>query len=257
MTSSDPTRSTDRRLAVETWIVLGLSLGASGVYAVVSLIRKATLPGGIEGQTATLNGSRDNREVFDFVYQVLGIGFALVPVALALYLLSLDPVKDRVSERLGLDRHHLRFDVLWGMALAAVIGLPGLGLYGVGRLLGITAQIIPAPDIAYWWTVPVLILAALQNAILEEVIVIGYLMTRLTQRGWGTAATIVAAAALRGSYHLYQGVGPGIGNFVMGLVFGYWFHRTKRVMPLVIAHTILDVVAFVGYLLLADRLGLK
>ena len=129
-------------------------------------------------------------------------------------------------------------------------------MYGAGRLLGITTQIIPAPDISYWWTVPVLILAALQNAILEEVIVIGYLMTRLKGFGWTTAATIVTAAALRGSYHLYQGVGPGLGNFVMGLVFGYWFHRTGRVMPLVIAHTLLDVFAFVGYLLFADSLGL-
>jgi membrane protease YdiL (CAAX protease family) len=249
--------STQRRLKAEVWIVLGLSLGASGVYAVVSLIRKATLPGGIAKQTATLNGSQDNREAFDFVYQVLNIGFNLVPVALALYLLSLDPVKEKVSERLGLDRGHARFDVLWGMGLAAVIGLPGLGLYGIGRLLGVTAQIIPAPDISYWWTAPVLILAALQNAVLEEVIVIGYLMTRLRQMRWGVPASIVTAAALRGSYHLYQGVGPGLGNVVMGLVFGYFYHRYGRVMPLIIAHTILDVVAFVGYLLLADTLGLK
>lgn len=248
---------TDRRLKVEVWIVIGLSLGASGVYALVNLIRKATLPGGLGEQTATLNSSRDDREIFDLIYQLLNIGFALVPVALVLYLLSLDPVKQRVSQRLGLDRSRPRFDVLWGLGLAALIGLPGLAFYGIGRLLGITAQIIPAPDISYWWTVPVLILAALQNAILEEVIVVGYLMTRLQQLRWGTAATIVASAALRASYHLYQGVGPGLGNFVMGLVFGYWFHRTGRVMPLVIAHTVIDVVAFVGYLLLADTLGLK
>ncbi|MCW2801717.1 MAG: family intrarane metalloprotease protein [Aeromicrobium sp.] len=247
----------DRRLRVEVWIVLGLSLGASGVYSVVSLIRKATLPGGLAHQTATLNASQDSRELFDFVYQLLGIGFALVPVALALYLLSLDGVKEPVSERLGLDRTRPRFDILWGAGLAAAIGLPGLGLYGIGRLLGITAQIIPAPDTSYWWTVPVLILAAFQNALLEEVVVIGYLTTRLRQFGWEAWPTIITAAALRGSYHLYQGVGPGIGNFVMGLVFGYWFTRTKRVLPLVIAHTILDVFAFVGYLLFADALGLK
>lgn len=245
-----------RHLRAEVWIVLGLSLGASGVYSLVSLIRKATLAGGLRGQTATLNAARDNREAFDFTYQVLAIGFALVPVALALYLLSQDDVKERVSQRLGLDRARPGFDLLWGAGLAAAIGLPGLGLYGLGRLAGITTQIIPAPDVSYWWTVPVLILAALQNAIVEEVIVVGYLMTRLRQFGWTTGATIVTSAALRGSYHLYQGIGPGIGNFVMGLVFGYWFHRTRRVMPLVIAHTILDVVAFVGYLLFADALGL-
>lgn len=247
----------DRKLKVEVWIVIGLSLGASGVYALVNLIRKATLPGGLRDQTATLNSSRDDRELFDFIFQVLGIGFALVPVALALYLLSLDPVKQRVSDRLGLDRSRPKFDVLWGLGLAAVIGLPGLAFYGIGRLLGVTAQIIPAPDTSYWWTVPVLILAALQNALLEEVIVVGYLMTRLKQLRWGPVAIVVASAGLRASYHLYQGVGPGIGNFLMGLIFGYWFLRTKRVLPLVIAHTVIDVVAFVGYLLLADTLGLK
>ncbi|MGJ9423588.1 CPBP family intramembrane glutamic endopeptidase [Aeromicrobium sp. CF3.5] len=251
-----PAATENKRLGVEIWIVLGLSLGASGVYAVVNLIRKATEPGGLAEATATLNSSRDTREIFDFVFQVLGIGFALVPVALALYLLSLDSVQETVSERLGLDRHRPRFDLLWGLGLAAVIGLPGLGLYGIGRLLGITAEIIPAPDVAYWWTIPVLILAALQNSIIEEVIVVGYLMTRLQQLRWSVPAIIITSAALRGSYHLYQGVGPGIGNFVMGLVFGYWFHRTRRVMPLVVAHAVLDIVAFVGYLLLADTLGL-
>jgi membrane protease YdiL (CAAX protease family) len=248
---------TDRSIRIQIWIVVAISLGRSGVYALVDLVRKATLPGGLGDQTATLNASRDDREVFDFIYQVLGIGFALVPVALVLYLLSLDPITQRVSERLGLDRSRPRFDLLWGAGLAAVIGLPGLALYGIGRALGITAQVIPAPDISYWWTVPVLILAALQNAVLEEVIVVGYLMTRLRQLRWGVPATIVTAAGLRGSYHLYQGVGPFFGNFAMGLVFGYFYHRYGRVMPLVIAHTILDVVAFVGYLLLADTLGLK
>ncbi|MET0930030.1 MAG: CPBP family intramembrane glutamic endopeptidase [Aeromicrobium sp.] len=253
---SDREAPPDRLLKIEVWIVLGLSLGASGVYALVSLVRKATLPGGIGDQTAALNSSQDNREVFDFVYQVLGIGFALVPVALALYLLSRDPVKERVTRRLGIDRGHARFDLLSGVGLLALIGIPGLGFYFIGRAFGITAEIIPAPDLAYWWTGPLLIVAALKNAILEEVIVVGYLMTRLKSFGWTTAATIVTAAALRGSYHLYQGIGPFFGNFVMGLVFGYFFHRTKRVMPLIVAHALIDVVAFVGYLLLADTLGL-
>jgi len=247
----------DRRLKVEVWIVLALTLGQSGVYALVSLIRKATLPGGIGNQTATLNGSQDYREVFDLVYQVLDLAFAFVPVALVLYLLSLDDVRERVSHRLGLDRSRPGFDVLSGVGLLALIGIPGLAFYGLGRLLGITAEIVPAPDLTYWWTGIMLVLAAIKNAVLEEVIVVGYLITRLRQLRWGVPAAIVAAAVLRGSYHLYQGVGPFFGNFVMGLVFGYWFHRTGRVMPLVVAHALIDIVAFVGYLTLADTLGLK
>ncbi len=37
----------------------------------------------------------------------------------------------------------------------------------------------------------------------------------------------------------------------MGLVFGWCYKRWGRVMPLVVAHTIIDIVAFVGYPLAA------
>jgi uncharacterized protein len=38
------------------------------------------------------------------------------------------------------------------------------------------------------------------------------------------------------------------------LVFGYWFQRTRRVLPLVIAHFLLDAASFIGYLYLHDRI---
>ena len=60
---------------------------------------------------------------------------------------------------------------------------------------------------------------------------------------------------LRGSYHLYQGFGAFIGNAIMGVVFALFFVRFKRVLPLVIAHAILDVVAYLGYTLLRDRVS--
>lgn len=248
--------SSPRRLRAEVWIVLGLSLGQSAIYAAVSLIAKLTADGGLRHAKATLNASQSTIEYLDLTLQFLAIGFALVPVALAIYLLSLDRAGP-VSKRLGLDRSQPAHDVVWGVSLAAVIGLPGLGLYFAARALGLNADVIPSGLDQYWWTVPVLILSAVQNAVLEEVVVVGYLITRFREFSWSVPAAIVTSAAVRGGYHLYQGFGAGIGNFVMGLIFGYWFHRTKRVLPLVIAHTILDVVAFVGYALFADTLGLK
>lgn len=245
-----------RRLRAEVWIVLGLSLGQSAVYAAVSLIRKLS-QGPLRDSTAGLNQSRDSVPWLDLTYQLLAIGFAVVPVALALYLLSLDRDTPPVLRRLGLDGGQPWRDVAFGAALAAVIGIPGLGVYYGGRALGLNAEIIPSPETLHWWTVSVLVLSAVQNAVLEEVIVVGYLMTRLRQFGWGTPLIIAVSALLRGSYHLYQGLGQFIGNVLMGVVFGWWFHRTGRVMPLIIAHTILDLVAFVGYALLADQLGLR
>jgi membrane protease YdiL (CAAX protease family) len=235
--------ATRTHLGVEVVIVLLLSLGQSAVYAVVSIIAKLTA-GPLSAQTATLNPSRSTRPYLDLTYQLLEIAFALVPVALALYLLG----EHRRTLGLSLDRP--AFDAGWGTALAAAIGIPGLLLVYVAATLGLNAQIVPAALQPVWWAVPVLILAAAQNAVVEEVIVVGYLMTRLRQMGLGTVAIVATSAVLRGSYHLYQGFGAFVGNAVMGVVFALFFLRTKRVMPLIVAHTLLDVAAFVGYTLL-------
>ena len=68
---------------------------------------------------------------------------------------------------------------------------------------------------------------------------------------------MLTSAVLRGAYHLYQGIGAFVGNVVMGVVFALFFARFKRVLPLVVAHTILDVASFVGYALLKDRLDIS
>ena len=68
-------------------------------------------------------------------------------------------------------------------------------------------------------------------------------------------ASLAASAILRGGYHLYQGFGGGLGNLVMGVVYGRFFQVTGRVWPLVIAHAVIDVVAFVGYALLVTRVA--
>ena len=41
----------------------------------------------------------------------------------------------------------------------------------------------------------------------------------------------------------------------MGLLFARLYQRWGRVMPLFIAHTIIDSVAFVGYILLKDHVS--
>jgi len=171
---------------------------------------------------------------------------------LAWHLLNRDPGNARGL--LGVDTSRWRFDIGLGVALAAAIGIPGLGLYFAGRALGINANVVPAGLPEIWWAVPILVLSAIQNSILEEVVVVGYLVTRLRQLGHRIMPVVAMSAGLRGAYHLYQGVGAFVGNAVMGVIFALFYVRFRRVLPLVIAHTILDVASFVGYALLKDHL---
>lgn len=239
------------QLRWELAVVLLLSLGQSAVYAVVSLTAKLTADKPLAQQTATLNASQSPRPYLDLTYQLLGIFFALIPVALALYLLARDRLQP--VRLLGLDHRHPGSDAAWGTALAAGIGLPGLLLVYAAAQLGLNAQIVPAALQPVWWAVPVLVLSAAQNAILEEVIVVGYLMIRLRDLAWPLWLIVAASSVLRGSYHLYQGFGAFAGNAVMGVVFALFYVRRGRIMPLIVAHTLLDVVAFVGYTLIPDR----
>jgi membrane protease YdiL (CAAX protease family) len=239
---------TSRRLGVEVLLVLGLSLGESAVRSVISLVGKLTAEGRLAEQSAALNAAQTPRPYLDLAYQLEGILFALVPVALVLWLLGSSGAG--AGHRMGLDRSRWRGDLAWGVGLAAAVGLPGLVWYLVGRLLGVTAEVVPAPELVRWWTIPVLLLAAVKNGLLEEVVVVGYLVTRLRDLRWPAVAALVASSLLRGSYHLYQGFGPFLGNVAMGVLFAAWFLRTRRVVPLVVAHTLIDVVAFVGYLVL-------
>jgi membrane protease YdiL (CAAX protease family) len=234
-----------RILGTEVLLVLGVSLGQSAIYAAVNIVGRLTADRPLSQQTATLNASQSTRPWLDLTYQLLNILVALVPVLLAVHLLNRDRGDARLT--LGLDARRPGQDLARGAGLAALIGLPGLGLFYVAAKLGINVSVVPAdlPDI--WWAVPVLVLAAAQNAILEEIVVVGYLVTRLRDLGWRVGAVIATSALLRGSYHLYQGFGAFIGNAIMGVIFSLFYLRTKRVLPLVVAHTLLDVVAFVGY----------
>lgn len=234
-----------RRLRAEILLVLGLSLGASAVYSIVAIAERVTREVPLAQQTATINRPRAEREIFDLIYQLLGVFFDLVPVALVAFLLW-STARPHL-QRLGIDGSRPWRDTRDGLGLALLIGVPGLGVYLLGRELGLTVTVVPTALDTYWWTVPVLLLAALRAGVTEEVIAVGYLFARLRDLRWSPWAIILTSALLRATYHLYQGFGAFIGNFVMGIVFGWIYTRTGRVLPLVIGHTALNAVIFVGY----------
>ena len=230
-----------RTLAEETLVVLSLSLLASAAFAILTLFE---FP--VEGaRVASVSQSTM------LARQVLGSLFGLAPVWLVVYLVRRSGEGIRA---LGLRADRVRDDVLHGIALFAVVGFAGIGVYLAAVELGVNRFVVPVPPLGHWWTVPVLVLNAIEAALLEEVVVVAYLITRLRQLGFTESASVGASALLRGTYHLYQGWGGFLGNLAMGALFGTVFSRTRRVWPIVVAHLLLDVAAGLGYILFRQHL---
>lgn len=240
-----PRPYTARSIRVELVIVFLVTLGMSGLFSLVDLIDALLAPAPLASQTVSIVVPQAQASFLDLLKQLLFVLRGLAWGGLGLYLLWRSGVNLRT--RLGLDLRKPWADLGVGVALAAVIGIPGLLFYLFAVQIGINLTVAPTTLNDVWWRAPVLILAAIENGFLEEVLVVGYLMTRLEQLKVPAVGAIAISAVLRGSYHLYQGFGGFLGNAVMGVVFAYWFRRTRRLWPLVIAHSILDIVVFVGY----------
>ncbi len=242
-----------RLLRAEILVVFSVSLGASGLVALVRLIGALTAPRSLQGQRAVLVGSlAPGRPWLDLALQLVDIAISVAPVALVAYLL----IRSGESMRtIGVDLREPGRDLARGAAVAALIGGTGLAFYLAVWAAGVNLTVVPGALPDEWWRVPVLLLAAAQNGVLEEVIVCGYLLHRLDQIGWSPWRSILVSSLLRGSYHLYQGFGGFVGNVVMGLLFGWLYRRWQRAMPLVVAHTLIDAVAFVGYAMLRGKVS--
>ncbi|MFI6870974.1 CPBP family intramembrane glutamic endopeptidase [Nocardia sp. NPDC050406] len=240
-----------RAIRLEILVVLVVTFGLSGASAGLSLLESALSPGGVGGQTVALNAPRAAQSIIDLLFQLLSVARLLGWAALGLYLLWRSGIGPRA---IGLARMRWRGDVLPGLVLAAVIGIPGLALYLVAHALGVSVTIVPS-SLEHWWRLPVLVLSAWANSAAEEILVVAYLISRLRALGWSENRSLLASAVLRGSYHLYQGLGGGVGNLVMGVIFGRYWQRTGRLWPLLLAHALIDTVAYIGYTFLRGHVS--
>lgn len=244
---TDRSPASARRLRVEILVVLAVTFGTSALSATLRLVA-ALAEGSLRDQPVDLNPALADDPWFNAALQAVRIISLLAWGGLAWYLLRADGVR-------GMPGRMRPSDWGWGAGLAALIGVPGLALYVVGVLAGFGRPIDPAAMGVTAATAAPLLGWAAANAVAEELVVVGWLVTRLRHLGWGPVAIIAASSVLRGLYHLYQGVGAGFGNFLMGIIFVAFFLRTGRVWPLVAAHFLIDAVAFLGYPLAAPWLG--
>ena len=249
-----PAPSLDRRLlGLETAVVVGLAVGLAALRSLLNFAASAVAPMPLRAQSAVLNRSlAPGHPWIDLGLQLVDVVGLLLPVALVLVLAARgrEPLT-----RFGLHATRWRRDLALGLGAAALIGGSGLTLYLLGHALDASLTLVPTALPPVWWRIPVLVLSAVANAALEEVVLVGYLLRRLGQLGWATASAIALSAGIRGCYHVYQGVPGLLGNLVMGLLFAGYYRRTGRVGPLLVAHATIDTVAFLGYIALAGRVS--
>jgi membrane protease YdiL (CAAX protease family) len=80
------------------------------------------------------------------------------------------------------------------------------------------------------------------NSLFEELFVTGYIVKALEEHG--PAFTITTSAFIRSLYHIYQGPIPFLLIFVMGLLFATVYWRWRNLWPLIVGHTIMNLLAW-------------
>lgn len=242
-----------RRLVVlELLVVLTVTFGSSALRSALALLDAVLAPIPLAQQQVTLNAPAARAELVDLAVQLTGVLQLLGWGALGAYLLIRAGI---TPGGVGLDRTRPGRDLLGATGLAVLIGVPGLGLYLLARATGFSLTVAPSTLDEAWWQIPLLVASAAANGWAEEVVAVALLLTRLRQLGWSDNRALGASALLRASYHLYQGPSAFVGNLVMGLVFGRVWQRTSRLWILVGAHTLINIVAFAGYAVLAGRVS--
>jgi len=85
----------------------------------------------------------------------------------------------------------------------------------------------------------VVVTASLLNPIFEEFLWLGYAIPAVTSR-FGIAAACAVSIILRVSVHLYQGTLAFVAVLPIAIVLTWYYVRTGRLWPTVVAHVIVD-----------------
>ena len=233
-----------RRIRQEIAIVLVVTFGLSGMRAALRLLSDLMQPVRLNQQQTTLAEHQSDTSWIDLAMQLCSSAMLFSWGFLALYLLR-ESIFSRWRPKA----------ILEGAGLAALIGIPGLVFYLSAVHFGFSKQVVPSTLNDAWWEIIVLLIWSAANAFSEEIVVVMWLITRLQQLRIPPWVALLLSAVLRGSYHLYQGWSAGLGNIIMGLIFGAYYLKTRRVWPLILGHFLIDAVAFVGYSLLRGHLS--
>jgi membrane protease YdiL (CAAX protease family) len=130
--------------------------------------------------------------------------------------------------------------VLWVASFILVLVLAQLFRFFGQREVDFLPEGLPL-----WFRAVQAVLIAVTAGVTEEIVVRGYAQTRLEQLRAPTAMILLLPTALWGVLHVYQGLGAALTIFGLGLMYSWYFHRTRRLWPLILAHILFDMTQLV------------
>jgi CAAX protease family protein len=130
--------------------------------------------------------------------------------------------------------------VLWVASFVLVLVLSQLFRFFGQREVDFLPEGLPL-----WFRAVQAVLIAVTAGVTEEVVVRGYAQTRLEQLRAPAAVVLLVPTALWGVLHVYQGLGAALTIFCLGLMYAWYFQRTRRLWPLILAHSLFDMTQLV------------
>jgi uncharacterized protein len=130
--------------------------------------------------------------------------------------------------------------VLWVASFILVLVLAQLFQYFGQREVDFLPQGLPL-----WFRALQAVLIAVTAGVTEEIVVRGYAQTRLEQLRAPAAVILLVPTALWAVLHVYQGLGAALTIFGLGLMYAWYFQRTRRLWPLILAHILFDMTQLV------------
>ena len=151
------------------------------------------------------------------------------------------------GQRLGLDSHWT--DGAWGAGLAVTAYFVFYSAFVLISELAPTLHRSAAavPHLPHALTPWIVAATVLLTSFFEEFFVTGYVVAALKDKlgmNWAVNASVV----LRLAYHIYQGMIGVVLIIPVGLMFAYWYAKTGRLWPVIVAHTLLNLLAFLPYI---------
>lgn len=232
LTIDEPTR---RDLVWETRFVMIAFLAPGIAGALVLLGEHVSGVGNVTRFPVYVSGN----QVANLIVGILAYLPVACVVPLALFLLRRT---GDTPAKLGLGRPGLKSDVWPALGLIGaswgsefVLLIPFAPLIAHHKSLVNATPLGHVPGYYVLWGLAI----SATTAVAEEVLMNGYLLTRMQQLGWTPRSVLILAVALRTSYHVYYGIG-----FILTVPFAYFmtrsFQKNGRLTRTILAHFLFD-----------------